>query len=247
MQQYLVILFSLLAVVAADRTITVKNNCKYTIWPGVFTPPAANKAIPNVVTGWKAPPGHVKKFKVPEKWTSGRIWARTGCDFSKGALNCHTGACNGGLKCDKNTGTGVPPASLAEWSLGDLDWYDVSLVDGFNVPMKITPTGGCPVATCKTNLNPKCPNDIAKKVNGKKVGCLSACAANLDGHSANSTNCCSGSFNTPEKCPKSKVAHYDFFKKGCPRSYAYAYDEKSGNALFTCKKKPSYTLTFCPK
>jgi len=35
-----------------------------------LSPPAANHAIPKVETGWKAPPGHVKKFKVPESWTS---------------------------------------------------------------------------------------------------------------------------------------------------------------------------------
>lgn len=43
-------------------------------------------------------------------------WSRTGCDFSDssipGALQCETGACNGGLECDTSSGTGVPPVSL---------------------------------------------------------------------------------------------------------------------------------------
>jgi hypothetical protein len=43
---------------------------------------------------------------------------------------------------------GVPPATLAEWTLqgdGNRDFYDVSLVDGYNIPMRIDNTAGCPV------------------------------------------------------------------------------------------------------
>ena len=34
----------------------------------------------------------------------------------------------------------------------------------------------------------------------------------------------------------------------CPNSYAYAYDESSGTALWTCdaNKGADYTITFCP-
>ena len=72
-----------------------------------------------------------------------RVWARTECtDFSILAppLMCSSGGCNGGLECIHS---GVPPVSLAEFTLdaGDLDWYDVSLVDGFNLPMSIDNTG----------------------------------------------------------------------------------------------------------
>jgi len=52
--------------------------------------------------------------------------------------------------------------------------------------------------------------------------------------------------------------------KGCPKAYSYAYADKGKSthteltlseaeiarptdALFTCNKKPNYTLTFCPK
>jgi len=81
-----------------------------------------------------------------------------------------------------------------------------------------------------------------------------------------SANCCTGSHNTPAKCPSSGeriysqikfdviwpcstgVAYYKYFKDNCPNSYAYAYDEASHTALWTCdsKKKADYTLTFCP-
>lgn len=82
--------------------------------------------------------------------------------------------------CDPHTGTGVPPASVAEWTLqgsGNLDFYDgmiitlvrrfiansdncasppVSLVDGYNLPMRITNNVGCPVADCPVDLGPNC-------------------------------------------------------------------------------------------
>ncbi|KAH7098331.1 Osmotin, thaumatin-like protein [Auriculariales sp. MPI-PUGE-AT-0066] len=247
---------ALLAFVATvtAREFTVKNNCAYTVWPAVYTTPSPQTSYPDVETGWEAAPGSVRKFNVPENWISGRIWGRTGCDFSTnlpGATQCQTGACNGGLLCDPNTGTGVPPASLAEWTLGGdgIDWYDVSLVDGSNIPMSIT-AEGCQTADCPADLNEGCPDAIAAKdPSGKIVGCKSACMANLDGNTGgDSALCCSGSHNTPATCPPSGVTYYDHFKNGCPNSYVYAYDESSGTALWTCdakNKKPDYTLTFC--
>ena len=204
--------------------------------------------------------------------------------------------CNGGLLCDPKTGTGVPPASVAEWTLSDasgLDWYDVSLVDGFNLPMSITNNVGCPVADCKVDLGkfftrprillvsfthwpfflfvspaPDCPAQLRKPLDasGKPLGCLSACAANVDGNQQDSPNCCSGSHDKPATCPSSGVAFYKYFKDRCPNSYVYAYDvghytslrhhlltiahiqESSKTALWNCpaSKAANYELTFCP-
>jgi hypothetical protein len=44
------------------------------------------------------------------------------------------------------------------------------------------------------------------------------------------------------------VAFYDYFKGNCPNAYAYAFDESSGTALWTCDSglNANYTLTFCP-
>jgi hypothetical protein len=110
-----------------------------------------------------------------DNWRAGRIWGRRNCDFSSnpGPNSCLDGGlldkssslqkltivsgCNGGLLCDARTGTGRPPATLAEFTLGasdGSDWYDVSLVDGYNLPMRINPTQGCPVADCAVDLGP---------------------------------------------------------------------------------------------
>ncbi|TEB32618.1 thaumatin-like protein [Coprinellus micaceus] len=230
----------------------VTNGCPFTIWPAIFTDLNVGSAVPSQPNGWEAPAGHTITFGVPDNWKAGRIWGRTACDFSKaGAQSCVTGSCNGGFVCSDHSGAGVPPASLAEFTFdGTDDWYDVSLVDGFNLPMRITPTGGCAVADCPKDLNPECPGEIRGPADGSgsNHGCKSACFANLDSNPADSANCCSGSHNVPATCPPSGVRFYDYFKSGCPNAYAYAYDESSGTALFKCPdgKKADYTITFCP-
>ncbi|GAA6013277.1 hypothetical protein JCM10207_000840 [Rhodosporidiobolus poonsookiae] len=232
----------------ADRTFTVRNKCSYTIWPAIFT---SGGTAPDHATGWEAASGSSVSFTVAENW-NGRIWGRTDCYFDGSGLptTCSTGGCNGGLECDKSTGTGVPPASLGEWNLNDAsDWYDVSLVDGFNLPMSITNNAGCAEPSCSANINADCPAELSlDNSDGDVVGCLTACGANLDGNAADSANCCSGSHDTPKTCPPEGVQYYSTFKEACPDAYAYAYDESSGSALFTCDHSLSadYTVTFCP-
>ncbi|KAF7426206.1 hypothetical protein PC9H_008573 [Pleurotus ostreatus] len=240
---------------AQARTFTVTNNCPFTIWPALFTDLNVGASVPDQATGWEAPAGSTVSFNVPNDWRAGRIWGRRNCDFSTnpGPTSCLSGGCNGGLLCDARTGTGVPPVSVAEWTLqGDenRDFYDVSLVDGFNLPMSITNNRGCPTASCPVDLDASCPAELGgpTDANGARLGCNSACTANLDGNPADSANCCSGSHNTLETCPSSGVQDYNFFKSNCPNSYAYAFDEPSGTALFTCDSGAlaDYTLTFCP-
>uniref|UniRef100_A0A251RLY8 Putative thaumatin n=1 Tax=Helianthus annuus TaxID=4232 RepID=A0A251RLY8_HELAN len=72
--------------------------------------------------------------------------ARTGCNFDgSGRGRCQTGDCNGLLQCQ---GYGTPPNTLAEYALNqfnNLDFFDISLVDGFNVPMVALLSYGLPV------------------------------------------------------------------------------------------------------
>ncbi|KAI9509162.1 thaumatin [Russula earlei] len=230
---------------ATGRTITVYNACPFTICSG--------KPVPSQVTGWEAPAYSHVAFDVADDWTSGRIWGRRDCDFSSnpGANSCLDGGCDGGLVCDHVTGTGVPPATLAEFTLSGFangfDYYDVSLVDGYNLPMKITNTAGCSVASCPVDLGPNCWDYMTSS--GFPVGCKSACVAHLPGDDPNnSPNCCTGSHSSAATCPSSGVAYYSYFKSNCPDSYAYAYDESSKTALWTCPSSANadYTVTFCP-
>ncbi|BGP69196.1 Thaumatin family-domain containing protein [Rhodotorula toruloides] len=235
----LVTLLLAIGVDAKDRKITVTNTCTYTIWAGLLTSVGPK---PSQATGWEMPPGSTMSFNVQESW-GGRIWPRTGCDFSDSSkpdyAQCESGGCKGGLLC-----TGVPPCTLAEFNIQEtIDHYDSSLVDGYNVPMAITNSADCPMANCPYDLLGSCSSDQQLK-NGKGavVGCKTDCAV----HPENEEYCCSGGHATPDKCPASGIPHYKWWKDSCPYSYVYAYDESSGTALFTCTKRVDWIITFCP-
>jgi len=242
------------APMALARTFTFYNGCPFTIWPAIFTDLSQNAAPPpGVPTGWEAPAYTSRTYTIPNNWHAARVWGRRNCDFSTslpGYQQCLSGGCNGGLQCATSGGTGVPPASLAEFNLnaGGLDWYDISFVDGYNLPISITNNKGCPAPACKVDLGPNCPAALKGPFDstGFPVGCKSAC--DIDPNPSNSANCCSGSHNTPATCPNSGVQYYSYFKNACPNAYAYAYDESSQSALWTCNSTllADYTITFCP-
>ncbi|KAI7861764.1 thaumatin [Spinellus fusiger] len=143
------------AVVSADTPIAilVQNKCTYPsqIFHNI-------NGAPNNF-GVRLQPGKSKSFSVPAGW-AGRVWARR--------------ECNGLSECDATA-----PATLAEFAFGafyGLTFYDVSLVDGFNVPMTITPTGDTgPGAPCAPSVCPKLPvcppANVYKDKNGKVIGC----------------------------------------------------------------------------
>jgi len=239
------------AMSASARTFTVYNGCPFTIWPAIFTAPG--NPAPDFTTGWQANAFTAVSFSVPDNWRAGRIWARRNCNFDdpNPATQCADGGCNGGLVCDPTTGTGVPPASLAEFTLsgdGNQDFYDVSLVDGYNLPIRIDNGEGCPVPKCAVDLGPNCPAQFQGPFDstGFPLGCKSACL--VDPNPSNSPACCSGQFSTPQTCPSSGSATYTYFKSNCPDAYAYAFDESSESALWTCDAglAADYTVTFCP-
>ncbi|KAJ7438160.1 thaumatin, partial [Mycena latifolia] len=243
---------TLISSVAAQRSITVSNACPFTIWPAFFT---SSGGRPSQTTGWVAPPLTNVSFTIPNDW-NGRIWGRRNCDFTTnpGANSCLDGGCNGGLVCDVNTGTGIAPATLAEFFLpgdGLTDFYDVSLVDGFNLPMRIDNNAGCAVTSCPVDLGPNCPSDQKGPfdASGAPVGCKSACTVDiLAGNADNSPNCCTGTHGTPATCPPTGVRNYAYFKSSCPNAYAYVYDDAGESPLESCasSKKAAYTITFCP-
>ena len=93
-----------------------------------------------------------------------------------------------GIDTDRWSRQGVPPVTLAEFSLrqsGGDDFYDVSLVDGYGLPVRISPSASsCHVAECAVDLGPICPAALKGPYDssGFPVGCKSACLANLDGN-----------------------------------------------------------------
>ena len=136
----------------------------YTVWPGILSNAGAP---PPLTTGFALPPGQTLAVTVASAW-SGRIWGRTLCSTdSSGTFSCATADCgSGAVECSGRGAT--PPATLAEFTLaggtGGDDFYDVSLVDGYNLPM-------AGAARCAAELNAACPAYLRV---GGGVACRSA-------------------------------------------------------------------------
>lgn len=139
----------------------------------------------------------------------------------------------------------MPPATLVEMTFGvpqsPLHYYDVSLVDGFNLPVTMEADGngeeGCGVAGCKVNLNVCCPSRFEVRVGEKTVGCKSACLAlQTDKY------CCTGEYSAPSSCKPTLFSY--IFKSLCPRAYSFAYDDPT--SLNRCMAS-RYVITFCPR
>lgn len=224
-----------------STTFTMINKCDHTVWPGILS----NADSPALsTTGFPLEKGETKTLNAPASW-GGRMWARTLCSQdSTGKFTCVTGDCGGKLEC---SGSGAaPPATLAEFKLdgyGGQDFYDVSLVDGYNLPLLVVPQGGdgpnCTSTGCVVDLNAACPSELKVMTDGGSggVACKSACEAFRQPQ-----YCCNGAFSTPDTCKPSTYSQ--IFKSACPHAYSYAYDDKS--STFTCGSGPDYTITFCP-
>ncbi|KAJ4963714.1 hypothetical protein NE237_023653 [Protea cynaroides] len=221
-------------------SFTLSNNCDYTVWPGILS--GAGTA-PLSSTGSVLQKGESQTISVPSGW-SGRLWGRTLCTTdSTGKFSCVTGDCGSG-KVECSGGGAAPPTTLAEFTLdgsGGLDFYDVSLVDGYNLPMLVQPYdgsgGNCSVTGCVVDINSSCPSElkVASDDSSGNVACKSACEAFGDPQ-----YCCSGAYGNPNTCKPSSYS--EFFKNACPRAYSYAYDD--GTSTFTCANA-NYLITFC--
>lgn len=203
---------------ANAATFTIRNNCPYTVWAAAS--PGGGRQLNR---------GQVWTLNVAAGTAGARIWPRTGCSFNgAGQGRCQTGDC-GKLAC---TGYGTPPNTLAEYALNqynNLDFFDISLVDGFNVPMEFSPNSpGCTRGIrCTADINGQCPN--ALRAPG---GCNNPCTVYKTNEYCCNTGPCSAT-------PLSR-----FFKQRCPDAYSYPKDDPT--STFTCPGGTNYRVVFCP-
>jgi Thaumatin family len=224
------------------RRVTFTNHLSQEIWVAA----SPDTTHPLTATGWALPPGQSVTITVPNQY-NGRFWGRTGCVFHGSAGHCQTGDCGGKFQC---TGWGTIPATLAEYNLDawqHLDFYDISMVDGDNVPMYAYPTSGnaptrvspdgCVAAGCTTPV--PCPAALQITADGKVVACESPCAK-LGGDQY----CCRGQWAARSQCDPAKwpVDYAAIFKKAEP--YAYSYVDDDATSVYTCKGTCNYTIVF---
>jgi hypothetical protein len=225
------------------RTITLVNHTDQTIWP------AASPGSLSGQTGWTLAPGAKVSFRVPHDWNA-RVWGRTGCHFGggPGGSHCRTGDCGGRYRC---RGWGEIPATLGEFNFDaykGLDFYDISMVDGSNLPMYATPSGGeaprkvdvdgCLTPTrCTKEVH--CPAALrVPRHGGREVGCISPCA-----RFGGDRYCCRGRFAA--RCSPARTWPVDYakvFKRAEP--YAYSWSGDDATSVFTCKGDCDYRITF---
>lgn len=228
------------ASLAGNRTLTLVNRTRETIWPAAWPGAVSGR------TGWRLPAGDSLSITVPDHWNA-RLWGRTGCSFHRGRGHCQTGDCGGLYQC---TGWGQIPATLAEYdmdSFDHLDFYDVSMVDGSNLPMYIRIThgktknrisaNGCETgAGCTSTV--ACPAALQVHSAGRLVACISPCARfHTDRY------CCSGAY--AHGCSPATTWPIDYarvFKRAEP--YAYSWSGDDATSVFTCSGGCDYRIIF---
>ncbi|KAF5445050.1 hypothetical protein F2P56_034133 [Juglans regia] len=224
----LLLLLLLMISSGSAAILSFLNECSYTVWPATFS---GNDGPALGDGSFSLAPGQSIQLIVDPGW-SGRVWARTGCNFdSSGNGKCLTGDC-GSLNC---IGDGQPPFTLARFiiSLGTTDntFYDISLVEGYNVGMRIDATGGttdCQHAGCIADLN--CPPELrVVDFFGSVVACKSECGAFNEAQC-----CCADDYSTPQTCSRTQYA--EMFK-ACPNDVS---------SRFTCSGS-NFLITFCPE
>ncbi|MFI0941442.1 thaumatin family protein [Streptomyces sp. NPDC021020] len=219
---------------AGKRLITVVNRTPQTVWAVVTGTPA-------YPAGRKLAPGASMSVTVANSW-GGRVWGRTGC-ASTAAGHCASGDCT-------SVCTGAnPPTTLGEFTFdayAGMDFYDVSMVDGSNLPMYINVShtttadpvspSGCYKGACTSGVD--CPAAMQARSGGRVVGCKPPCAA-----FGGDTYCCRGAWAGRENCVPAKwpVDYTQVFKRAEPYAYSYAFDD---SATMACKGACYYTVTF---
>ncbi|WVZ48900.1 hypothetical protein U9M48_000294 [Paspalum notatum var. saurae] len=164
---------------STTTNLTLHNLCPFPVWPLV----TANAGVPSVPTDddgdtFGRLDGHgngLATLAFPSGPWSGRVVARTGCadDYNDEApYLCATGD--------------APPVTVAQVSVGGPGGaaaYSVSLVDGFNVAMAVTPHGfaadegrggRCPTLGCAVDLAADCPAGARSPRGGCGAGASAA-------------------------------------------------------------------------
>ncbi|MCO5603360.1 hypothetical protein L7F22_057510 [Adiantum nelumboides] len=153
----------------------------------------------------------------------------------------------GNLECDGSRG--VPSVSIFEVTLfgyAGLDFYNVNIVDGYNLQMRMllaaNGTGYCSAVDCSPDLMIyNCPPALYvaqhERDNSPVVACKSACAA-----FGSLEYCCIGFYASSETCT-SAIDYSRLFKDHCHTAYSYvAYND--ANSTFTCTN-PTILCNFC--
>ncbi|XP_021858051.2 cysteine-rich receptor-like protein kinase 15 [Spinacia oleracea] len=225
-------------------TLTIENNCDFTVWPVILTTNGTTSNI-NSTNGFSLINGDSRVINVQPSW-AGRVWGRTDCSTNNvtGNFSCLTGDCGTGrIDCQGLSHTS--PVNVIDLITaqpgGNQDFYNASVVSGYNLPVAIVPHGGntsrCALTGCVFYNDIGCPEELRVTNNDSIIGCRSSC----DVYRTDET-CCTNE----NDCRRDNFSVRSLiFRRGCQRAYNYALDVV--NSTFSCPTtRTSYTITFCP-
>ncbi|KAL0698895.1 hypothetical protein Bca4012_055017 [Brassica carinata] len=221
-----------------SRNITIVNECEFTVWPGIQTTAADH---PFNISGFALKKGERREIDPPSTW-KGRIWGRTRCSTNKtGSFSCQTGDCNSGeIECLGNAGT--PSLTLAKFdfnnSHGWNDSYEVSVAQGYNLPLLIAPQNDltCTRSYCMVASHEDC--SLAVEYGDVGIGGVS-CVNYCEKFHLPKICCESDSDNnyaSSEKCQLTVDTQSQDLRDACPLA----------SNLWKCKNSAAYLINFCP-
>ncbi|KAM7255128.1 hypothetical protein ACFE04_020369 [Oxalis oulophora] len=182
---------------AHGATFTIRNNCDYTVWPGIL---AAIGSPPAIINRIRIASPSINKYI----HSSIMVWSSVGSDRMWD-------------QCKRTIFMRYWRLCLWPSCLQWCRWSSTSIVD------RLPPIGGsgsCKSTSCPADINAVCPSELAVKgVGGRVIGCKSACLALKQPQ-----YCCTGAFSMPYLCGSSKYAQ--IFKSKCPQANSYAYDDE---------------------
>lgn len=242
--------------------LSVTNQCDFPVW--MATIPNANIA-PLSDNTVQLSTGQSHDYSIPSSGWAGRFWPKVGCDSN--GLNCAAGEA---IPPCPPSGCQPPADTKVEINFPNLDstdqsWYNISLVDGYSLPVEIKPrgeeSGSCITTECKISLA-ECPQNETQDLgdlrvfnNGNAVQCLAPCKkwnypspyglGKPETEAPGVDLCCP--YDDVERCRTGIVAQTNYVQTVhslCPTAYSYAYDDEAG--LHSCLTQESFDVTLCP-
>jgi hypothetical protein len=252
--------------VAPALPLSFTNNCTQDVWIA-SQPNAGYGVLPGPGATKLAARGGTLSYTLPSAGWAGRFWPKTGCDAS--GESCTTGQA---IPPCPATGCQPPADTKVEFffppsSSSSRPYYDVSLVDGFSIAMRIEPSTSdatCVPTSCELDLS-SCPADEIDGVgdlriwngSGDVVQCFAPCKKWTwptplgDGQTEQSTvgaaMCCPNPPASSEQCnagPVAKTKYVELAHAECSSAYSFAFDDKGGS--HDCPNGTTFAVTLCP-
>ncbi len=219
---------------ARARKFIFHNRTSIQLWIGAAGNTHGNALIGG--GGWLMDANTHVAFTIPMPFTSARFWARPVCAADPNNSTCGTPVCSGPNQTSCTLGGTTGLTTLFEINMGsqgsDLDFYDISNVDAYNLPIAVIPVPGsysganshdpfsCGSIAFAQDLDATCPAplQVTNPVTGAVVDCKNQCGVDGLKEIPLCTTCTGAG-----ECETNVYSLA--FKNACPGCYSFSYDD----------------------